>query len=261
MRNIIKNLIACAAFSCALFAPASAQDTQPAAASMQESPPVAATQSEKQIELAAFAEHYLPTELSVEGAGVNYERQSLRVSSQDEASIALEQQYPGVTKAAVAVGKLHVEQRMRAIIPIIQAKLIAYMEPRFSLPEIKKINAYYASQSSKNAMEKVFKNMDGDAFTDKAMEQMQNGDGTISFEKSDIMKAAQDSVLKSMSDAQFKEMTQFMTSPVGRKFVLNGEGILEIVTSSINQELSTGVAETQAQVMLAVRDYINSSNK
>lgn len=231
--------------------------TGPAYAAEAESIPVV---DEKQAALAAFTEYYVPTELSTAGALANYERQFLRISAADPKGIALEEWYPGITQYAMVAGQAVIEKNIRAIIPQIHSDIAAYMDQKFALAELKKINTYYASESAQASMKTVINNMDGDEIADKAIAKMRDGDGTATIDKNDVLVMAEKSIAKSLSNQQFKDMAQFMSTPTGRKFILNADGLLDIVSIKMNVAANQNVSEAQAAVILSVRDFIVASN-
>ena len=215
-----------------------------------------AAASEKQQLLQTFAEFYVPTEVSTQGALANYERQFLRGFESDGTSVAMEKQYPGLAKAALAAGKVVVEKALRQYIPQSQTEVMQFMDSRFTTGELVKINAFYGKSANQSSMKDIVQNVDSDKIADDMKAKMKTGTAEIAIDKDQMLSAATASAMKTMTDDQIKAYSEFMATAAGRKFMLNAGTLLDIVAKSTSTALTEVMGPVQQAVMTAARDHV-----
>lgn len=212
--------------------------------------------SEKQQLLQKFAEFYVPTDGSTQGAMANYERQFLRSFENDSASVAIEKQYPGLANAALAAGKTVVEKAFRQYIPQTHVEIVQYMDSRFTADELMKINAFYGTAVIRSSMKDIVQNIDTDKITDEMKAKMRAGNGEIAVDRNQVLSAATTSAMKTMTDAQIVIYSEFVATPTGRKFMLNAEALIDIVAKSTSKAMNEVIGPVQQAVMTAARDHV-----
>lgn len=212
--------------------------------------------TEKQQLLQKFAGFYVPTDVSTEGALANYERQFLRSFESESASAAMEKQYPGLTRAALAAGKAVVEKALRQYIPQSQLEVVQYMDSKFTTDELVKINAFYGKLVIQSSMKDIVGNIDTDKIADDMKAKMRTGNGEIAVDKDQVLSAATASAMQTMTDDQIKAYSEFVRTPTGRKFMLNADSLVDIVAKSTSKSMNEVMGPVQQAVMTAARDHM-----
>ncbi len=205
--------------------------------------------------LETFSELYMPTEPSIDAALNNYDAQFIRASKADAASLAIEQKYPGVIENAMKAGKVIVERSLRKAIPDVQLKIITFMDARFNSSEIAKINEFYASNASQITQQQMLKNADNDAITDDILKRAREGDGKLSINNAQVTGALAEASVKSMTKESISATSKFVSTPAGRKFFLNANDLLTIITSNLSDTMNDTAVEVQTAVLTSIQEY------
>ncbi len=206
--------------------------------------------------LKSFAEFYMPAQLSIDSALLNYDAQFIRASKADAASVALEEKYPGITENAMKSGRSIVERSLRETVPTIQLKIIAFMDARFTASEIAKINEFYATNASQTMQQQMLKNVDHDAMNDDLLKRAREGDGQFSLDNAQLKGALAKAAVKSMSKESITATSKFVGTPAGRKFLLNNNDLITILTSNLSTNMNVVAADVQTAVITSVQEYV-----
>ncbi|WP_230772666.1 hypothetical protein [Sphingomonas sp. Leaf4] len=209
-------------------------------------PPTLATTAKVSAEALAFAEAYVPAEMTTRNAVAAFRTEGRKALAQQPTITTLEQRSPGARAKLLDAGAVVVEQTYRDGLPVLQQRIAAVAAADLSPADLSEVTRFLRSPTGRALQGAVAANVDTAKI---AAAGQANGHLTTSDVTGAIDMAGS---LRAMTPAQIAELARFGATATGRRFQLAVPKLQAAITAETNtlaQAITPAVAEAMMMTM------------
>ncbi|MBA4748154.1 MAG: hypothetical protein H2056_05525 [Sphingopyxis sp.] len=177
-----------------------------------------------------FGALYVPVDLGIESAIVNFDKEFGPAVRADPNVVALDQRFPGLIDAASKAGRGTMERILRARLPEAQRRVAAFAAARLTPAELDVANAYLASPAGQELQRVMAETADASALAQAARE---TGEPP-KLDGQQLMAMVDPAILTRLSKPSLAALIEFSATPAGKKFNTSGGAFAQMVASEMN---------------------------